>query len=177
MIKNQVTYKIGNILDATENILVQQGNAQAAMGGGLAGKLIKKYPKLKQSFKQWSSEYDSPKERMGKVHVFGLYPGQTSDGKIIMTIVGQLNYGRDGKLYTDYDALAEGLVYVGNIMKRMKQTIAIPYFLGCGLAGGDWKIVRQQIESWHTVTNDFARVYALNKEIILEEDYKRFGIK
>lgn len=176
MIKNKVSYKIGNILDATEDIIVHQGNAQSAMGGGLAGQLVKKYPNLKQSFKQWSNEYKTPQERMGKVHMFGLYPGQTSDGKIIMTIVGQLTYGRDKRLYTDYDALAEGLVYVGGVMKRMNKTIAIPYLLGCGLGGGEWGRVRQMIESWNTVTNDFTSVYALSKDIVLEEDYKRFGM-
>lgn len=177
MIKNRVSYKIGNILDATENIIVQQGNAQSAMGGGLAGQLVQKYPNLKTSFKKWSSEYKTPQERMGKVHVFGLYPGQTSDGKIIMTIVGQLNYGRENKLYTDYDALAEGLVYVGVVMKRMRQTVAIPYLIGCGLGGGEWKTVRQMVESWYSVTNDFTSVYALSKDVVLEEDYKRFSLE
>jgi len=73
-----------------------------------------------------------------------------SDGKIIANLFGQEGYGRD-KQYTDYDALRksleglyESVTWSNNILKG--KTIAIPYNLGCGLAGGDWNIVYEMIK-------------------------------
>jgi hypothetical protein len=40
--------------------------------------------------------------------------------------------------------------------KNGKWKIAFPFMIGCGLAGGDWKVYKQMIENW-TISNDFNR--------------------
>ncbi|WP_406590240.1 hypothetical protein [Bacillus atrophaeus] len=47
----------GNIIDATEDIIVQQVNCKGVMGAGLAKSILKKYPNLKseyQSFRKFN---------------------------------------------------------------------------------------------------------------------------
>ncbi len=158
MTKNKITYKIGNILDAPEKIICQQVNCQKTMGSGLAGQIIKKYPDIKRSYLTYCDTYTktSPKDLLGRVHFY-----YAPDGKIIANLFGQLYYGRCGIQYTDYDALGQALVGVGIEMKRRRFTVAIPQGIGCGLAGGDWTIVKAMIESYNSVVNDYTSVYTL----------------
>ena len=58
---------------------------------------------------------------------------------------GQYGYGND-KQYTDYKALEESLENMLFLIRPFKKSIALPYKLGCGLAGGDWNIVYKIIE-------------------------------
>ena len=63
---------------------------------------------------------------------------------LVVNIFGQDNFGRN-KVYTDYKALENGFdKFIKdyrnslNIMPEVQIPIAIPYKIGCGLAGGDW---------------------------------------
>lgn len=65
---------------------------------------------------------------------------EPNDGKVIVNMFAQSNYGYDGKLYTDYTAFQ-------SCLKRIKltvpagETIAMPFKIGCGLGGGDWNVI------------------------------------
>ncbi|MGX9289876.1 macro domain-containing protein [Bacillus sp. A015] len=74
----------------------------------------------------------------------------TSDGKTIANLFAQAVYGRKVK-QTDYEALRscfQSLKNTGTKTNEAKNrtSIAIPYGIGCGLAGGDWTIVEDMIE-------------------------------
>lgn len=61
-----------------------------------------------------------------------------------------MRYGR-GKQHTDYDALRSGLKgvfesVVWTTSSLCGYSIAIPYGIGCGLAGGEWRVVRPMID-------------------------------
>lgn len=68
------------------------------------------------------------------------------DGKIIAHIFGQLSYGR-GRVFTDYEALKWGLELIKTSAITNRRSIALPYGIGCGLAGGNWNDVNKMIES------------------------------
>ena len=60
----------------------------------------------------------------------------------------QFNYGR-GVLQTDYSAFRRAFKSVITNAWHSglgKVKIGLPYGIGCGLAGGDWEIVRMIIE-------------------------------
>ena len=57
---------------------------------------------------------------------------------------GQLNYGYDGKLYTNYESLERAFKYISRYLRN--KSIAIPYKIGCCRGGGDWNIVYKMIE-------------------------------
>jgi O-acetyl-ADP-ribose deacetylase (regulator of RNase III) len=135
----------GNILDAPEDILVQQCNCQGVMGAGLAKQIRDKYPKVYIGYKKLTDQY-----RKVPSHLLGSTLFINVDDKVIANIFGQLTYGRND-IYTDYKALKAGLLSIYNSVTSeynidKNKTIAIPYGIGCGLAGGDWNIVYPMIE-------------------------------
>ena len=127
----------GNILEATEDVICHQVNCMGIMGGGLALKIKNKYPEVYKEYKDFCKK---SRQVLGNV-----CPVICHDGKIIANLFGQYDYGRD-KQYTNYEALEESLQNLFFLIKPFKSTIAIPYKLGCGLAGGNWNIVYGIIE-------------------------------
>ncbi|MFS0557982.1 macro domain-containing protein [Brevibacillus sp. 179-C9.3 HS] len=130
----------GNILEATENVIVQQVNCMGVMGAGLAKQIRAKYPSVYTVYKRLCDQYDNARgELLGQVLLCPV-----EEGKYIANIFGQLGYGKKG-VYTQYDMLQKGLEEVLAIAKKENHTIAIPYGIGCGLAGGDWDVVNEQL--------------------------------
>jgi len=146
----------GNILNATDSIICHQTNTQGIMGGGLALQIKNKYPKVYEEYRSACIKYlIQGKSLLGEV-LFGI---NTGDGNSIANLFGQERYGRD-KRYTDYNALKKSLTEVLEVVTNeygllYDSPIAIPYSLGCGLAGGDWKIVYKIIED---VFKDYDKV-------------------
>lgn len=147
----------GDILLATENILVHQVNCMGKMGSGLALHLRKKYPMLYDGYVSYCRLVDSPSELLGDVYFY-----YHSQHRIVANVFGQLYYGRKmGVQYTDYDALASGMIKVGELARRRNLTVAIPFGMGAGLGGGDWNIIRGIMESNQTTVNRYTRYYKL----------------
>jgi O-acetyl-ADP-ribose deacetylase (regulator of RNase III) len=159
----------GNILDANEKLICQQVNCQGVMGSGLAKQLKDKYPKLYPSYKKFCEgcKDNNPRTLLGEFQTVPM-----PDGKVIVNLFGQFDFGRDKK-YTDYDALRNSLENILFVAKECgNDSIAIPYNLGCGLAGGDWNIVYKIIED---VFQDYdVTIYYLigNKNHVLSRGLK-----
>lgn len=146
-----IQYKIGDLLDAEEDIICHQVNCLGYMGAGLALQLRNKYPAMFEEYKKfieipsYGGLFPSPTKNqnvamlMGRVH-FYLAP----DKKIIASLFAQKGIGNG--VQTDYDSLYESLCRVSEYAITTKKTIAIPYKLGCGLAGGDWEVVEKIIQ-------------------------------
>ncbi|MBZ9622913.1 macro domain-containing protein [Clostridium sp. FP2] len=132
----------GNILNATEDVICQQVNCQGVMGAGLAKQIRNKYPEVYPLYKRFCEGCENNDRRtlLGEIQTIPV-----SDGKVIANLFGQYNYGRD-KQYTDYKALRECLEGMLRMVSMFDDSIAIPYEIGCGLAGGDWNIVYKIIE-------------------------------
>lgn len=178
--RNRLTWKVGDILNASEDIIVQQVNCRGVMGAGLGLQLRNKYPEMYEKYERDTLTYKSnPEQLLGRVNWYEHDPHETGKPLVrIASIYGQLDYGREkGKVYTNEDKLLEGLLQVDNLMRRMKLTVAVPYRIGCGLAKGDWKNVRTYLESFRVLHNQFTTIYALHESDIDDEDRHRFGLK
>ena len=103
------------------------------MGAGLAAAIRKKYPRHYEDYMKTNA------------HLGRLVVTQANDDLYIIGIYGQYGYGRD-KRYTDYDALERGLTAVNTFAKSLNLPVYLPYGIGCGLAGGDWTIVKTIID-------------------------------
>ena len=149
----------GNILNATEDIICHQVNCKGVMGSGLAKQIKDKYPECYQAYKEFLQIY-KPNKALGKSQIV-----PCNDGKFVVNIYGQLNYGID-KQHTDYKALWNGLDSVANavinINKYKNKTVAIPYGIGCGLGGGDWNIVYAIIQEIFDSYGCDVTIYKLN---------------
>ena len=153
-----ITVKQGNILDANEDIICQQVNCKNVMGAGLALQIKSKYPEVERAYHEICAIY-KPNKLLGYAQMITCH-----DGKNIVNIFGQLNYGRD-KQYTDYEALWSGLdsvfTSVATVGKYKGKTVAIPYGIGCGLAGADWSVVYQMLVELTTHYDYDVTIYQL----------------
>lgn len=133
----------GNILDAKEDIICHQVNCKGVMGAGLAKQIKSKYPNMYKEYKHLCTEQGD--KLLSSVQLI-----TTNDGKTIANLFAQVGYGRKVK-QTDYDALRSCLQSLKSTVTnpheaKNRTSIAIPYGIGCGLAGGDWTIVEAMIE-------------------------------
>ena len=110
------------------------------MGAGLAKQIRNKYPEVYESYIKYCKGSGS-QPLLGCVQTVICH-----DNKIIANLFGQYNYGRNKQQYTDYDALKESLEGILSLARLFDDSIAIPYGIGCGLAGGDWNTVYEMIE-------------------------------
>jgi len=132
----------GDILQAPENIICHQVNCQGVMGSGLAKQISNKWNIL-PNYKNYI-KINGKEKVLGTIQLIAI---SFDTGQYICNIFGQYDYGRDkSKIYTDYLALKNALTELCNFARLNKFSIAIPFNIGCGLAGGKWGIVYSVIE-------------------------------
>ncbi|MGE7840657.1 macro domain-containing protein [Lysinibacillus sp. NPDC093712] len=132
----------GDILNTDKEIIGHQVNCLGVMGAGLAKQIKSKYSETFFEYKKICDEHtDNREDLMGHV-----YMAHNSNGKIIANIFSQLDVGRNERK-TDYKKLKEGLKKVCKYAKENNLSVALPYRIGCGLAGGNWNIVYKIIDS------------------------------
>lgn len=125
----------GSILDTEIKNIAHGVNCQNAMGSGVAKVLFTKYPKIKREYHKLFTKVGNSKELLGTVQKI------TTKDKIIFNCFTQDKFGYDGKVYVSYSDVARCFQYLVDIGIT---EIAIPR-IGCGLAGGDWEVVRELI--------------------------------
>lgn len=130
----------GDLLQASENIIGHQVNCQGVMNAGLAAKIRSKYPIVFEKYKALVNKFSDNKEMLlSTAQVINV-----DENKYVANLFGQFYYGR-GQRHTDYKSLYQALEILKQKAKKHSLTVALPYGLGCGLAGGDWNIVRELI--------------------------------
>ena len=137
----EIIYKTGNVLDAQTDIIAHQVNCQGVMGAGLAKQVRNKYP---QAYREYQEEcmFEHTINLLGKCQLI-----KVDDSKWIANLFGQDDYGRD-KRYTNYEAIYTALSDLAvQMLDNGMESVAIPYKMSCGLAGGDWNIILAMIES------------------------------
>lgn len=136
--ENRNIYIQGDILNIDKGIVCQQVNCRGVMGSGLAKSIRDKWPIVYNEYRKYYMEHGL---RLGKV-----LQVKVTDNLHVANLCAQDRYGRD-KQYTDYYAMEKCLSAVKNSRdKYYAETnrylpIYIPYGMGCGLAGGKWRIV------------------------------------
>lgn len=133
----------GSILDAPQSHIAHGVNCQNKMGSGVAKVLFNKYPEVKEQYHELFKEFESlfingREDMLGKVQQV-----KCSD-KVILNCFTQEYFGYDGKLYVSYDAIKKCFSAINN---SGITELAIPK-IGCGLAGGDWDLVRFIIDQY-----------------------------
>lgn len=138
----------GNILDCDKDIIIQQVNCQGVMGGGLAKQILMKYPEVPKEYKKyWSKRkknISETSELLGEVLYLDTY-----DGKIIANVFGQDHIRKgfgDKTVYTKEWALLKGIEEIKNKAYKLNLSVAIPTYIGCGMANGDWNSIKSKIE-------------------------------
>lgn len=129
----------GNIFDSKVQVIAHQVNCKGVMGAGIAKQIANRYPDVYNEYRNYC--------KVNKTLLGDCLLVKTKDGRYIANLFGQAGYSRR-ELMTNYSALRksfESLRYIMGV-KDLK-TLAIPYKIGCGLAGGDWNIVYNIIDT------------------------------
>lgn len=123
-----------DLLAISSDYIAHQVNCRGVMGAGLALTLRRANPKLFDMYQKLCKQY-SPNDLLGRAFL--------CDN--IISIFGQLNYGRNRSVvYTDYNALQRAFNSIHTRLP-LNKSIAFPFGFGCGLANGDWNVVKQLI--------------------------------
>ena len=128
----------GSVLSSDANVICQQVNCKGVMGSGLAKEIRTNFPPV-------YDEYHKKCLRCYGDDLLGLVQYVTVNGITFANCFGQVEYGRDGKKYTEDDALRSCFKDIASTF-HSGETIAIPYKIGCELGGGDWDAIYKIIE-------------------------------
>lgn len=164
-----LTTKHENILAATEDYIVHQCCCTACRPHGLSATLAVAFPHsaiyaLRRPIKPgWNFAVKEDRPKPGTT----LIVGNGTTERYVAAIFGQAAMGKPGHYNSGGVAdsaldrqkyFQEGLADLAKqISLRQSATqaqpqaqtsLAFPYKIGCGLAGGDWKIYSQLLDSW-----------------------------
>lgn len=129
----------GNIVNAPEGFIGHQVNCQMVMGSGLAKAIRDKYPRVYDEYVAIMGAAPI-KHRLGMCQIVEIIKARL----YVANLFGQYDYGFKKMLYTDYAALGMAL---HNLQRWRTMSgydnlpVYLPHGLGCGLGGGDWKVV------------------------------------
>jgi len=131
-----IEFKTGNILDATETLICHQVNYKKVMGSELAKQIKNKWDMVFSEYCEFINRYSWNEITTGDGRL-NVVKVSVDPFQCVVNIFGQFNYGNDAT-YTRYDALKNQLLLLRKYASTFKYSIACPWKLSCGLAGGDW---------------------------------------
>jgi len=143
---NAVKLKESGEVDA----LMHCCNALGAMGAGIAAQIKRANYESFTEYREHCLAHDyKPEQLLGDVICsHGYYH-----------IIGQASVGT-GRRQVDYGALAVGFSLIANAHKEAQEAIklAVPKYIGCGLAGGDWEVIQELLHRFF-VNNQYVHLY------------------
>ena len=126
---------IGNLLETEADVICHQVNCKGVMGAGIAKQIADTILTDKELMRYQDACRTLGSKLLGCVMYAGDHPK-------IANVFGQDGCGT-GQRQTNYAALRCGLSFVALNFKDEK--IVVPGLIGCGLAGGDWDVVKNEI--------------------------------
>lgn len=128
----------GNLLDSQAQVIAHQTNCLGLMGAGVALAIRQKWPDVFKKYQHYCRVEEEPSALLGKAQ-----PVRVSENQFVMNLFGQLGVRSNvSKKLTNYIALETAMQWTALWMKSQGFTsIAMPYMIGCGLAGGNWDTV------------------------------------
>lgn len=132
-----INYVTGDLLGATQKVIIHGCNAQGVMGSGVARQIRARWPNVYEVYHL--------KHKVFGLDLGDIIPVATLDGKIIVNCITQDGFGRTGNRYVDYDAIARCMEQINDRVSNWEVSeIAMPR-IGAGLGGGDWTIIESII--------------------------------
>lgn len=144
--KSVIEDRIGDIFEQRHDlsIIVHQTNLYHIFGSGIASEIKKRYPYA------YAADCKTTKGDRDKLGSFTLGYDVKLMGPDIINLYSQDGISATHRT-THYAAMGKALFdlerWICDNRHPDDQTVGIPHGIGCGLAGGDWNVVRPIIES------------------------------
>lgn len=152
----------GDILDSDAQYIAHQTNCVSLDSAGLARKLFDRFPYADVYALRVPGERAQP----GTVVV----SGDGSALRYVIHMMGQVYPGKPKYPDSETDGVRARKVYFHSCLKQIAaipdlNSVAFPYGIGCGLAGGDWGFYFDQLEKFaaHLKGRATVQIYQLNK--------------
>ena len=133
-------------------------NTFCVWGAGIAKEMKMRYP---SAYHVDLMTECGNKEKLGNYSLVWLKEDEKVDApnlRGIYNLYGQHYYGTHVKQLS-YDALHDGMIKVlENCKTNNIKTLAIPYKIGAGLAGGNWNIIMEILKSIFEKEKDFTLI-------------------
>lgn len=147
--------KISNMLYAKEKYIVHQCNCMSRNAAGLALAIFKKFPWAEAySYRVHKNSNDFP----GNIKIFGGEKGQ----RLVISMFAQLYPGKP--IPSGKDTIELRKTYFEECLCKILKiidldSIAFPWKIGCGLAGGKWEDYYKMIEDFSKKTSANVIIY------------------
>ena len=143
----KIHYKIGDatnpiVRDNENSLIVHCCNTLGAWGAGFVVPLGRRYPKAKESYKEYI-------EKNGRGLLGEVDEVKVADNIYVENLMGQsfLYKKPNGEIPCNYIAIETGFLNIIEkwLAKSENYSVHMPR-IGCGLAGGDWKTIENIIQ-------------------------------
>ena len=138
------------------NNIAHSCNTRNIMGGGIAKQIKSRYP---QAYEADTEAYNTEYDQDGQyVHWLGKYSKAEIESKFLPNNKGRIynlytqagmGAGQRQVLYEDFwqalKRMQEDLLFIQHETGE-QQVLGLPYGISCGLAGGNWGIIKAMIE-------------------------------
>lgn len=136
---------VGDLLSYDADIICHQTNYYGVMGGGIA-LAIRSYVLSDSAFNQYRQACKlGGKKLLGKVLYLPAL-NKNEDAVIVANLFCQDGPLRRDGVLTHYAAMRLCLQQIARFAETQNYSVALPGYMGCGIAGGDWATVRQIVE-------------------------------
>ena len=124
----------GDILDVRSGLICFQIPCQGFLHKGISKDISKKYPQVKIDFLKAASR--------NLLKLGNIVHTVIDDNLSIASYCGQPDYGMNqNTTYTDYQAVQKCFQGIKHIQILEGKQIFLPFYVGCGLGGAEWKFV------------------------------------
>lgn len=152
--------KIGNILDAEEEYIIHQCNCVTVEAAGLAFFLFKKYPYANDyARRRFTQKMDTP----GTIKIHGDNMKRKVINAFSQFLPGGPNMGNkdsENQRESYFQSCLEEILKIEDL-----KSIAFPYTIGCGIAGGNWDHYLKMIEEFSKRTPATVVIYQRPEDI------------
>ena len=148
-----------DLFNATTEYIVQQTNCTSTHSQGLSAAIAEKWPAVqpysdRKPYKgHWAREED--RDTPGTIKIYKLKPPSNIKG--VICAFAQYTHGKPGTLKDPLkieipDSAADRVRYFGECLEAIAtlepMSVGFPYRIGCGLAGGSWKVYERMLQRW-----------------------------
>lgn len=134
----------GDLLQQEDvQIIAHQVNCKGVMNSGIAKQIKEKYPDNFTNYRNFCIVNHRDNHELGGK----MLATKEFDGKHIVNLFSQGDYGYDGKTYTEYPWFMKCIENLYAYAKSNHlEVIGIPYKIGCVRGGADWNIIHRILE-------------------------------